>query len=64
MLIQLLPSSGTAEGSRLNNGFGKTASAMPGGTWMPFPPASGGRREPLQYWLITAGFPPRLLLPG
>ncbi|VWC32037.1 hypothetical protein BCO37747_06910 [Burkholderia contaminans] len=55
MLIHWLPSSGVADGISPNNGFGNTASAIPGGTAKPFPPASGGTREPLQYWLVVCG---------
>ena len=55
MLIQLLPSSTVAAGVRLKSGLGTVASEMPGGTWNPVPPNSGGMREPLQYSLTTAG---------
>jgi len=39
------------------------ASFVPGGTAQPIPPASGGVREPLQYWLANAGFDDELPLP-
>ncbi len=58
MLIQLLPSSTVADGLRLKIGFGTVASEIPGGTLYPLKPvaaSSGGVREPLQYWLSTAG---------
>src|SRR5258708_35419305 len=64
MLIHWLPSSGTADGSRLNNGFGSSASATPGGTAKPFPPPSGGTRPPLQDCLTTAGLAALLFAPG
>src|SRR3974390_2142375 len=66
MLIQLLPSSTVAAGVRLKIGFGTVASEMPGGTWYPHGTAcpvgdvhtaSGGMREPLQYWRSTVGLP-------
>jgi hypothetical protein len=61
MLIQLLPSSTVAAGLRLKIGLGTVASEMPGGTWYPDAPSSGGTRDPLQYWLFTVGFEARLL---
>ena len=54
-LIQLLPSSTVATGVRLKIGFGTVASEIPGGTWKPEAPLSGGVREPLQYWLMNVG---------
>jgi hypothetical protein len=65
MLIQLLPSSTVAVGVRLKIGLGTVASEMPGGTCQPHPvlpaaQASGGMREPLQYWLVTDGLDPEL----
>ncbi len=61
-LIQLLPSSTVADGTRLNSGAPAIESGMPGGTPKPWSPPhpfdtvhSGGTREPLQYWAITAG---------
>jgi hypothetical protein len=61
-LIQLLPSSTVADGTRLKIGFGTTASATPGGTPKPYNPPhplatvhSGGCREPLQYGEAISG---------
>jgi hypothetical protein len=67
MLIQLLPSSTVAVGVKLKTGLGTIASAMPGGTCQPQPvtppaQASGGIREPLQYWLTTTGLLPELVV--
>ena len=72
MLIQLLPSSTVAAGLRLNTGLGTVASEIPGGTWKPqgtvcpvgdLQVASGGTRDPLQYWAATAGLLLRLVDP-
>src|ERR1700746_1277362 len=54
-LIQLLPSSTVATGVRLKIGFGTVASEIPGGTWKPDCPFSGGVREPSQYCFTKLG---------